>query len=546
MKFLIILLLTVNCSLLTQVSIEWERRYDGTGNGYDEATTLFRDNSGNLYVCGGSTGSGSGLDYVVIKYDSDGFTSWTARYNGPGNGDDDAYLVKADDQGYVYVTGSSEGAGTSLDYCVVKYSPAGAFIWAYRYNGPGNDTDEVYSLQVDNGGFIYMTGYSKGSSSGYDICTIKLNYLGAEQWVKRINGSLNNDDYGNSIQIDNSGNIYLTGAVTTATDLDYITVKYDNNGNIIWQKFYNGPGNGEDFPSSNVIDASGNVYVVGYSLGTGTNYDYCTIKYNNSGAQQWVTRYNGTANGIDEAWNIILDNQNNVYITGNSAGAGTGDDYASVKYNNNGVQQWAARYNGNGTGDDYCNWIVVDPTGNVYVTGVSQGTGVFDDMATIGYNSSGVQQWLIRYNGPGNEYDSGNSMAIDNTGNVFVAGGSDNSLNTDFIIIKYNSTIGIKPISTEIPDKFSLSQNYPNPFNPSTKIRFSLPSPQGEGLGVRVTIYDILGREVITLVNELLQPGTYEVEWDATKYSSGIYFYTLTTNDPSAPLRINKKMILVK
>ena len=63
---------------------------------------------------------------------------------------------------------------------------------------------------------------------------------------------------------------------------------------------------------------------------------------------------------------------------------------------------------------------------------------------------------------------------------------------------------------------------------------------------MRVTIYDILGREVITLVNELLQPGTYEVEWDATKYSNRIYFYTLTTNDPSAPLRINKKMILVK
>ena len=106
--------------------------------------------------------------------------------------------------------------------------------------------------------------------------------------------------------------------------------------------------------------------------------------------------------------------------------------------------------------------------------------------------------------------------------------------------------IGIKPGTGELPIEFSLSQNYPNPFNPSTKIRFDIPatplSSIGEGPGVRLTIYDILGRKVTALVNEQLKPGTYEVEWDAGDYSSGVYFYTLQTESFSE----TKKMVLIK
>jgi len=108
--------------------------------------------------------------------------------------------------------------------------------------------------------------------------------------------------------------------------------------------------------------------------------------------------------------------------------------------------------------------------------------------------------------------------------------------------------IGIKTISNEVPKSFTLFQNYPNPFNPVTKIRFGLPpSPQGEGLGVRVIIYDILGREVETLVNKQLQPGIYEVDWpaptgDGANYPSGIYYYKMVANGYVE----TKKMVLVK
>jgi hypothetical protein len=103
--------------------------------------------------------------------------------------------------------------------------------------------------------------------------------------------------------------------------------------------------------------------------------------------------------------------------------------------------------------------------------------------------------------------------------------------------------IGIKIISESVPQSYALHQNYPNPFNPSTKIKFSIPPSKGAGgMIVRLTIYDLLGREVTTLVNQQLKPGTYEVLWDASAYSSGVYFYKLTTGDFSD----SKKMILIK
>src|SRR5206468_2642505 len=84
--------------------------------------------------------------------------------------------------------------------------------------------------------------------------------------------------------------------------------------------------------------------------------------------------------------------------------------------------------------------------------------------------------------------------------------------------------IGIQPISNEIPDSYKLYQNYPNPFNASSKIKFQI-AKLGE---VKLVIYDVLGHEVETLLDEPFNPGTYDVEWDATNFPSGIYFYSLT------------------
>jgi hypothetical protein len=98
--------------------------------------------------------------------------------------------------------------------------------------------------------------------------------------------------------------------------------------------------------------------------------------------------------------------------------------------------------------------------------------------------------------------------------------------------------IGISVLSTEIPLKFSLSQNYPNPFNPTTKIRFDVQKTSF----INITIYDILGRELETMVNEQLKPGTFEIDWDGSNFTSGIYFYKLTTESYTE----TRRMILIK
>ena len=105
-----------------------------------------------------------------------------------------------------------------------------------------------------------------------------------------------------------------------------------------------------------------------------------------------------------------------------------------------------------------------------------------------------------------------------------------------------STIIGIQTISTAIPEKFSLSHNYPNPFNPSTEIIFSIPFVETARRVVSLIVYDALGREVTTLINQQLTPGTYQVNWDASNHPSGLYFYKLSAGEYSE----TKKMILIK
>src|SRR4029077_15606562 len=145
-----------------------------------------------------------------------------------------------------------------------------------------------------------------------------------------------------------------------------------------WVARYNGPTNQSDEGQAIAIDGSGNVYVTGESFLPGGSSDYATIKYNSAGQEQWVARYNGPANGNDSASSIVVDSSGNVYVMGDSLGLGTGLDYATIKYNSAGQQQWVARYNGPGNGDDYAAYaraIVLDGSGNIYVTGGSAGSG---------------------------------------------------------------------------------------------------------------------------------------------------------------------------
>ena len=138
--------------------------------------------------------------------------------------------------------------------------------------------------------------------------------------------------------MDAAGNVYVTGSSSFRSGIglgnspsDYVTVKYDTNGKGLWVARYNGPGNGDDNPSALAVDAAGNVYVTGSSQGSGTGYDYATVKYDAGGNELYVHRYNGPGNGDDLAVALALDTVGNIYVTGSSVGSDTSRDYATVK-----------------------------------------------------------------------------------------------------------------------------------------------------------------------------------------------------------------------
>ncbi|HEX6432070.1 MAG TPA: SBBP repeat-containing protein [Niastella sp.] len=426
---------------------KWIKRYNGPGNGSDEATAIATDSQGNVYVTGWSTGTGTGSDYTTIKYNDDGDTKWVKRYNGPGNEIDQAFAIAVDSAGNVYVTGSSTGTGTAGDITTIKYDDDGNTKWVQRYNGPGNGSDQATTIAVDKNGNVYVTGWSTGSGTGRDITIIKYNNDGIQQWVSTYNGPVNDLDQANDLALDPYGNVYITGFITTfviegeGNETSIATIKYNASGLQQWAAIYNR----EQIDKGNAlaVDAFGNVYITGIS-GPVTEdpvNDYVTLKYNTAGVQQWEAIFTGT--GTDQngqARDLVLDKAGNVYITG-SASIQTETDYTTVKYNNNGVQQWVATYDGPGNASDIAFAMGIDNNGNIYVTGRSQIDNY--DYATVKYNADGKQKWVERFNGRNEQIKGGpdfaNALALDKNGNVHVTGGI-TRLNTgmDYTTYKYD------------------------------------------------------------------------------------------------------------
>jgi hypothetical protein len=208
------------------------------------------------------------------------------------------------------------------------------------------------------------------------------------------------------------------------------------------------------------------------------------------------------------------------------------------------VQEWVNIYNGSGNGLDCVHSIAIDKWGDVYVTGESLGSGTNFDYATIKYTNEGIEQWIARYNRAETSLEQAFDMAVDDSGNVFVTGNGITGVKYAFLTIKYSQlTTGILDDVNPIPNQFILEQNYPNPFNPSTKIKFTIPQDERrETKNVSLKVFDVLGNEVATLVDEYKPAGSYDVEFDASRLSSGVYFYQLKAGEYIQ----TKKMMFLK
>ena len=291
------------------------------------------------------------------------------------------------------------------------------------------------------------------------------------------------------------------------------------------------------------------------------------IAFKTSAAHVWKTTNGGSnwdstslylpaATGTEAGWNnAMFCYQNRIWI---------GTNNSRVYYSSNGGTSWAVQstgselnsyaiwlFGGNGYSDGLAGGstlLITSNGGSNWNTQTSPGTGNFggftgsyapvDNTLQISwyvrsdnkiYSSLFGANWQLEHTAPAGTYRyitggpfGGPFWAVRNNGGI-----------------SYHSMIsGIKHVGSEIPKSFSLSQNYPNPFNPETKIKFQI----AKSSFTKLVIYDELGREIESLVNEQLNAGTYEVNFDGSKFSSGIYFYVMKTDGFTDA----KKMILVK
>jgi hypothetical protein len=291
------------------------------------------------------------------------------------------------------------GSGSGEDYATVAYDAAtGARQWVKRYNGQGlSPVDRAFALGVSpDGSKLFVTGQSYGSASGHDYATIAYDTAtGKRLWLARYNGPGNGTDLASALDVSPDGSkVFVTGrSIGSGSNFDYATVGYDAaTGARLWVKRYNGPGHGDDFATALVVSLDGStVFVTGNSAGVTSGQDYATVTYDaTSGARQWLKRYNGTAGGDDIANAVgVSPDGSKLFVTGQSAGPTSGDDYATVAYDNaTGSRLWVKPYDGPASGTDDAAALAVSADGaKLFVTGRSEGSGSDFDYATVAYST---------------------------------------------------------------------------------------------------------------------------------------------------------------
>ncbi len=395
------------------------------------------DALGNVYVTGYTPAPG-GLEgytqYATLKYDTNGNLIWLKSFD---SGDYDyAVDLATDSLGNLYVTGSGGG-----NYVTIKYDSSGNEVWVRQYGN--NDTfDVAVDVEVDSSGNIYITGYSEQASTfNLDYATLKYDSNGNLLWERRYDRGLS--DFAQALTLDIQGNIYVTGytceVLDSCTDRDYATVKYSQNGNMIWDKTYDV---GDDYATAVKTDRSGNIYVAG-----GVYEDeyggYHILKYDQNGTLIWAIR---NVKGLDarpmvgpsgsEYTNfslpgsplLALDDRGDIYIAGTTFSSSSNTlDYIIIKYGSSGNQLWERAYE---SGDDEAYTLAVDGAGNAYLSGKSSACNPSNPIftcnhtvfATIKYGKNGDEIWIRKDDNYGSYNNEAVSINLDHLGNVYVTG----------------------------------------------------------------------------------------------------------------------------
>lgn len=420
--------------------------------------------------------------------------------------------------------------------------------WHVLPNSPStNRMDDISFINENTGWAIYLGGPNEGkiykTTNGGTAWNIQLNvantYLrcvGFADSLKGWAGTLGNFQGFNRSPIlyktTNGGNSWDSVTFTTNRPAGLCGISVLDNNNIFACGRVGGPAffikttnGGLNWTSQNMssyalelVDCKfftpDSGIVVG---GVDTPFSATTgiILFTSNGGTNWIERYRGTR-PFDGFWKISFPSRLTGYASINeNLGA---DSLFFIKTSNGGV-----------------NWIL---SGYPVIYNWTQGIGFVNE-------NTG---WAGGFNYTYKTTDGGVSWQQENFGiNINRIRFINDSIGyaVGSRIYKFTSEpIGIHPISTEIPKQFLLYQNYPNPFNPETKIRFEIPpfAKGGPGGFIRLKIFNALGQEIATLINEQLKAGVYEIEWNALEYPSGIYFYELQ----SESFTKTRKLVLIK
>ena len=461
-----------------QVDTLWTKTFGGSDN--ERGSSVQQTTDGGYIIVGITEFFGVDSDIWLIKTNSFGDTLWTRKFGGSEM--DGAYSVKQTSDGGYIITGttSSFGAGCG-DVWLIKTDASGDTLWTKTFGG--SDCEASYSVQQTTDGGYIIIGLKGPFWSSY-AWLIKTNTSGDTLWTKKFEASFGDEVILYSVQQTTDGGYIITGYTNLfgAVGYDVLLIKTNASGDTLWTKTMGG--SDRDVGNSVQQTTDGGYIIVGHSFSAG-DQDVWMIKTNASGDTLWTKTFGGS--GWEDGKSVQQTTDGGYVIVGytDSFGAGSFDIWL-IKTNVSGDTLWTKIFGGSDYEESYSVQQTTD--GGYVITGLTESFGAGEE-----------DVWLIK-----------------TTPDV-----SDVEPNTDLL-----------------PLDFSLHQNYPNPFNSSTRIQYAISIRQF----VKLTVYDVLGNEIATLVNEQKPAGIYEVTWYAENLPSGVYFYQLKAGN----YMDTKKMVLLK
>ncbi|MBK7377935.1 MAG: T9SS type A sorting domain-containing protein [Ignavibacteriales bacterium] len=593
-------------SLSSDGNFRWVHRYNGVYiNYYDMAFALTQTPDGNIHAAGYYVGLISEFGMTSI-HGGTGRDLWIYRYAGQAYGGDIAYGITSDDEGYIYVTGYDWEPGPEKDLVVVKLNPPRNSDGWYNfadYLKVGTQwyysESEANSIEKTNDGKYIVTGHMGGQGSWVtrNLFLMKVDEACDTIWTRMVGGN-SEEEVGYSVIETNDHGFVATGFTKSygAGGKDVYLIKTDADGNLQWGKCYGGASDDEGYSVIQTNDLGFLIAARTSSYGQGG--DIWIIKTNASGDTLWTQLIGGTKS--DQVNKIIETSSNDYLIVGSFRLTDNSYDMYLIRIDANGDTLWTKKYDRNNRWDvgydavevESGNFIIagyldsrpallkIDMQGDTLFTktyGAEDPSGFVSLSRTTDGNFfvlkpddySGVPYILVyKVDADGNEIRQ-DSTGISKTYSAYYTGGSNDLVSIgadDYLTVgegkvagdamsMWNAIItrkgGALTAITEVkddeifsgqPTDYLLYQNYPNPFNPVTTIRFSIPVSGN----VTLKIYDILGREVKTLLREYKSTGIYEVSFDGGGLASGIYFYQLSAVSGADYFVQTKKMLLLK